>query len=207
MTHQRPTTADTEVLSITPRNLYRKWLREEEIEIIDVRSPVSFAEAHVPNARSVPFETLDPHEVMVQREGAVNEPLYIICQIGVRSRDAARLFMEAGFTNVVNVEGGTRAWQEAGFPVVHERQRGWPLRRQVQLAAGSLIVAGSALGLFLNTVYIAIPVAVGAGLIYTAATDNCAMGIVLAKMPWNRPDKIVAAALSHRLPHRRQSGA
>ena len=207
MTQQRPAAANTEVPSITPRDLYRKWRRGDEIEIIDVRFPISFAEVHAPKARSVPFETLDPHEVMVQREGAVNEPLYIICQIGVRSRDAARLFMEAGFTNVVNVEGGTRAWQEAGFPVVHERQRGWPLRRQVQLAAGSLIVAGSAVALFLNPVFFAIPAAVGAGLIYTAATDNCAMGVVLAKMPWNRPNKIVAAALSQRLPHRRQSGA
>ena len=206
MTQQRASTADTEVRSITPRDLYRKWHRGEEIEIIDMRFPISFAEVHAPKARSVPFETLDPHEVMVQREGAADEPLYIICQIGVRSRDAARLFIEAGFTNVVNVEGGTRAWQQAGFPVVHERQRGLSLRRQVQLAAGSLVVAGSAVGLFLSPVFIAIPAAVGAGLIYTAASDNCAMGMVLAKMPWNRPDKISAAPLSHRLPHGQQPG-
>ena len=206
MTEREPATERTQIPSITPKDLYRRWSRGEKVEIIDVRFAISFAEVHVPNATSVPFETLDPHEVMARRQSSKNDPLYIICQIGVRSLDAAERFMEAGFTNVVNVEGGTRDWQDEGLPVVHERQRGLPLRRQVQLTAGSLVVAGSVVGLLLNPVFIGIATAVGAGLIYTAATDNCAMAIVLAKMPWNRPERIIGA-LSQPLPHGQHSRA
>lgn len=113
-----------ELRSISPGELYRRSQEGEAVEIIDVRSPRDFAVAHVPAARSVPFEGLDPVAVMAARERPGEEALYVICQIGRRSADACAQFLRAGFTNVVNVEGGTRAWQQAGLPVVGEIRAG-----------------------------------------------------------------------------------
>ena len=175
----------SKVRSISPHELYRRWQSGDAVEIIDVRLPVAFAETHVPIARSVPFRMLNPSEVMAHHQSVSEEPLYIICQIGRLSVDACQAFTEAGLPNVVNVEGGTDAWQEAGFPVVGER-RGIPLRRQVQLVTGMLVLAGSALGLLLHPLFVLISAVGGASLIYTGATDSCAMQLLLARMPWNR---------------------
>ena len=56
------------------------------------------------------------------RNGSRGEPLYVICKSGGRSRQACEKFISAGFTNVVNVEGGTTACVEAGLPAVHGKR-------------------------------------------------------------------------------------
>lgn len=40
----------------------------------------------------------------------------MICGAGNRRRQAREKFLEAGITNVVNVEGGTRGWERTGLP-------------------------------------------------------------------------------------------
>jgi rhodanese-related sulfurtransferase len=46
-----------------------------------------------------------------------DQPVYVVCRSGNRSLVAARTLVEAGFTDVRNVEGGMIAWAAAGFPV------------------------------------------------------------------------------------------
>ena len=82
---------------------------------------------------------------MEARNGSEDEPLYTICRSGSRGRQACEAFHAAGFTNVVNVEGGTLAWEQAGLPVVRGK-KAISLERQVRIAAGSLVVLGTALG-------------------------------------------------------------
>jgi rhodanese-related sulfurtransferase len=91
----------------------------------------------------------------------------------------------AGVTNVINVEGGTRAWDQAGLPVVRGKKT-ISLERQVRIAAGSLVLLGAALGYFINPLFIGLSAFVGAGLIFAGVTDTCGMGMMLAKMPWNQ---------------------
>ena len=54
------------------------------------------------------------------------------------------MFQSAGYVDVVNVEGGTRAWVEAGLPV--RGKKAISLERQVRIAAGSLVLIGVGLG-------------------------------------------------------------
>jgi rhodanese-related sulfurtransferase len=84
------------------------------------------------------------------------------------------------------VEGGTSSWVEAGLPV--ERQSGncISLERQVRIAAGTLVLAGTLLGLFWNRFLLGLPLFVGGGLVFAGITDTCGMGMLLARMPWNR---------------------
>ena len=113
---------------------------------------------------------------------------YVICRSGGRGRRACEAFQAAGFTNVVNVEGGTLAWQRAGLPVVRGKGS-MSLERQVRIAAGSLIVLGSALGAFVHPASLALVATVGAAQVFAGVTDGCGMMTMLAKMPWNRPRK------------------
>jgi len=158
---------------------------EDRIDLVDVRTPLEFSELHATQARNFPLHSLDPHAVMRARENPEN-PLYLICKGGARAEKAQRQFIDAGYPNVVNVEGGTEAWVAAGLPVVRGKQV-MSLERQVRLTAGFLIFAGAVAALVTGKViFAAIPAFVGAGLMFAAITNSCAMGLVIAKMPWNQ---------------------
>ncbi len=154
------------------------------IDLIDVRTPAEFREVHAVNARNAPLESLDPAAIMQARNGSADQPLYVICQGGNRSSQACKKFIAAGYTNVVNVDGGTNAWDQAGLPVVRGK-KAISLERQVRITAGLLVLLGAVFS-FWNIYFACLSGMVGAGLIFTGITDNCVMAMVLAKMPWNQ---------------------
>ena len=153
-------------------------------DLIDVRTPVEFREVHVEQAKNVPLDQLDPVALMKARTGAETDPLYLVCKSGSRGQQACHKFVNAGFKNVINVEGGTTACVAAGLPVVRGK-KAMSLERQVRIAAGSLVLVG-VLGSLLHPYLIGLSAFVGAGLVFAGITDTCGMGMILAKMPWNQ---------------------
>jgi rhodanese-related sulfurtransferase len=185
------------VASIKPQELTVLANSGRELELIDVRTPVEFREIHVGIARNVPLDQLDPATVLKSRSCGANEPLYVICRSGGRGRQACERFQQAGFTNVINVEGGTLACAEAGLPMIRGKAA-MSLERQVRIAAGSLVLVGAALALFVHPAFIGLSAFIGAGLVFAGITDTCGMGMILARMPWNQcmttPTNACAAA-------------
>ncbi len=104
--------------TISPARLNELCRSGRSVDLIDVRTSAEYGEVHAAIARNVPLDELDPAAVIKSHGGAGNYPLYLICKVGGRSAWACELFINAGFLNVVNVEGGTDAWVEAGLPVV-----------------------------------------------------------------------------------------
>jgi rhodanese-related sulfurtransferase len=149
--------------------------------LIDVRTPSEFRSVHAKDAENFPMESLDVAALPFEK----SEPLHLICQSGGRSAKACQKLEAAGYEAVVNVEGGTSAWQAAGLPVV-EGAKTISLERQVRIAAGSLIVTGAAIGYFVHPGGYGLSAFVGAGLVFAGITDTCGMGMLIAKMPWNR---------------------
>jgi rhodanese-related sulfurtransferase len=172
------------VPSIHPRDL-ADLCRRGTIDLIDVRTPLEYREVHIPAARNIPMDQLNPSAILEGRNGRQNQPLYLICRSGSRGRKACEAFLAAGFANVVNVEGGTLAWAEYGLPVVRGK-KAMSLERQVRIAAGLLVVLGAVLGWLVHPVFTGLSAFVGAGLVFAGITDTCGMGMLLAKMPWNR---------------------
>ena len=173
------------VPTITPEGLEGLRLRGEPVELIDVRTPAEYRAVHAESARLAPLDRLDPRTFMDSREGPKDHPLYIICRSGSRGRQAVEKFHASGYASVVNVEGGLLAWEKAGLPVV--RVEGvMSLERQVRIAAGSFVVIGAGLGAFAHPAFLGLAGFVGAGLVFAGVTDTCGMGMILAKMPWNR---------------------
>jgi rhodanese-related sulfurtransferase len=171
--------------TISPRELDAQRQNGQTVELIDVRTPVEFQEVHCSYARNVPLSDLNPRELMQKRTVLADQPLYVICRTGSRGKQACEKFHAAGFSNVVNVEGGTLAWEQAGLPVVRGRKI-MSLERQVRIAAGLLVVIGAVLGYFVHPWFIGLSAFVGAGLIFAGVTDTCGMGLLLARMPWNQ---------------------
>jgi rhodanese-related sulfurtransferase len=171
--------------TITPAELARRQRENPQLELIDVRTPAEFRSAHVEFARNVALDQLDPAAVMNVRNGNRDQPLYIVCQSGTRGEMARSRFAAAGYANVINVEGGTQACIAAGLPIVRGGQM-MSLERQVRIAAGSLVLLGVLLSLLVHPWLIGLSAFVGAGLVFAGITDTCGMGLLLARMPWNR---------------------
>ncbi|MGB7323386.1 MAG: rhodanese-like domain-containing protein [Rubripirellula sp.] len=157
----------------------------EHIDLIDVRMPTEFREVHADCARSVPLDSLDPKAVMAARNGSASLPLYVICRSGNRSAQACKKFIDAGFENVVNVEGGTTAWDNANLPVVRGK-KAFPLMQQVQIAAGFLSVLGVVLSYLVHPSFVGLSAFVGCGLMFAGMTGLCPMASFFARMPWNQ---------------------
>jgi rhodanese-related sulfurtransferase len=172
------------VTTISPQRL-AELCKCGKIDLLDVRTPVEFRELHVEHARNVPLDRLDPTAVMQGRNGGQNQPLYLICRSGSRGRQACEKFLAAGFTNVINVEGGTLACVECGLSVVRGK-KAISLERQVRIAAGSLVLLGVLLGWLVYPALLGLSAFVGAGLVFAGITDTCGMGLLLARMPWNQ---------------------
>ena len=170
--------------TINVRELARRS-EQGRVDVIDVRTPAEYREVHVATARNVPLDSLDPQSLALSKNGSAGEPLYVICQSGNRSSKACQKFLDAGITNVISVEGGTRAWDEAGLPVVRGKKT-ISLERQVRIAAGFLVLLGSVLGYFVDPYWLGLSAFVGAGLMFAGITDTCGMAMLLARMPWNQ---------------------
>jgi len=104
--------------SISPADFHRLIQDDLDIELIDVRPRKMYDGQRVEHAKFVEFTTLDPKGFMESRESAESAPLYIICQVGIRSVEACEQFIDAGFDNVVNIEGGTKAWAKENLPTI-----------------------------------------------------------------------------------------
>ena len=172
------------ISTISPAKFAELYQQGKAVELIDVRTPVEFREVHVDQAKNIPLDKLDPAAFVKDRNGASQEPVYVICKSGGRGQQACEKFVKAGVTNVFNIEGGTTACVAAGLPVVRGK-KAMSLERQVRIAAGSLVLLG-VLGSFLHPYVIGLSAFVGAGIVFAGITDTCGMGMILARMPWNQ---------------------
>ncbi|MGH9133944.1 MAG: rhodanese-like domain-containing protein [Ilumatobacteraceae bacterium] len=80
--------------------------------LVDVREPDEYADGHVPGAVHVPLATVPDHVEQFRGDG----PTYVICRSGARSLKACEFLADRGL-DVVNVAGGTLAWQLSGREV------------------------------------------------------------------------------------------
>jgi hypothetical protein len=66
--------------------------------------------------------------------------------------------------------------------------------RQVQVVAGSLTLLGTFLGVTTSPWFLLLSGAVGAGQVFSGLSGTCGMGLLLAKLPWNRRASAAPAA-------------
>ncbi len=172
--------------TIAPVELLKILTTRPDAALFDVRTPMEYAEVHVPQAISIPLDGLDPQSLVQAGKVRKDEPVYLLCRSGQRATKAAEKFAKAGFTQPIVVEGGTLAWIEANLEVTRSAVKVISLERQVRIAAGAIVFAGVLLAQFVDSRFIWLSGFVGAGLVFAGITDFCGMGLLLAKMPWNR---------------------
>lgn len=165
-------------------------LLREGATLVDVREPDEHARERIPGAQSLPLSQLKDRRLTVT-EG---RPVLFHCRSGARTAgNADRLAEKAGNCEAFIVEGGLDAWKKAGLPVTMDRRQPLELMRQVQIAAGSMVVLGVVLGVAVSPLFFALSGFVGAGLVFAGVTGTCGLANALRLMPWNRPSVTQAA--------------
>jgi rhodanese-related sulfurtransferase len=155
-------------------------LANQGITVIDVRQPMEYASGHIAGSLNVPLSRL--HQADLPQG-----PLVLVCQSGQRSAEGLNRLLDRGDSHhLVDLAGGLPTWEQAGYPVRKLKNAPLPLMRQVQIAAGSLILLGLILSNTVAPGWIALTWFVGAGLTFAGVSGFCGMARLLALMPWNR---------------------
>jgi len=162
--------------------------------LIDVREPDEHARERIEGARLAPLSRFDP--VSLVGEAERGKVAVFHCNSGNRTAQAADRLLGAGFAEAYQLEGGLQGWKRAGLPVIADRKAPLPIMRQVQIAAGSLVLLGIVLAVLVSPWFMALSAFVGAGLIVAGITGFCGMANLLLHMPWNRPREAAATSLA-----------
>src|SRR5271165_145138 len=168
--------------TIQAERLREKFSAGAPAQALDVRSAAEFATGHVPCAVNIPME-----QVEARMEDLPPGPLILICESGKRAEIVAGWL--SGRREVALLEGGTRAWRNAGYPLVRCAPCRWTLERQVRLIAGLIVLAATLLSVLINAKWVYLAMLAGAGLTFAGVTNICGMAILLAKMRWNSARK------------------
>lgn len=152
--------------------------------LIDIREPDEYAREHITGAQLVSLSALEKGARLQAWSG---ETVIFYCQSGARtSANSARLAALGSPATVCMISGGLQAWKQAGLSVEENASAPLPIMRQVQIAAGSLVLGGVVLGYTISSVFYLLSAFVGAGLIFAGISGFCGMAQILQRMPWNR---------------------
>jgi len=162
--------------------LVRERLDAGRAILVDIREADEFARSHITGAQSQPLSTWEKAHLSVDPDADV----IFTCRSGMRTagacdRLAARIRGDAFVLN-----GGLDAWAKAGLPVATDADAPMEIMRQVQIAAGSLVLIGVILGFLVTPFWFALAGFVGAGLTFAGVSGFCGMARLLMLAPWNR---------------------
>lgn len=167
---------------LRPTELDQLRVEHPDLRIVDVRTPGEFAGRHIPGSYNVPLPQLGEHRAELT---AAAGPVILVCESGRRAEQAEQQLADAGLTRVHVLDGGVAGWEARGLAVVRpDGPAPWALERQVRLVAGSIVAAAVAASVVWPPARYVAGV-MGAGLAVAAVTDTCAMGMALAKLPYN----------------------
>lgn len=167
---------------VSPKEAVSLAQKNQRVKLLDVRSALEFAEAHIKDSVNVPIDMISAKINDLSLSG---QAYIVLCRTGNRSPMAADMLIQSGIHDVKVMQGGMTRWQKEGLPVI-KGEGGISLERQVRVIAGSLVLLGTLLSLTVHQGFVVIPLFVSCGLIFAGLTNNCLMGMLLMKLPYNK---------------------
>src|SRR5262245_37871414 len=127
---------------VTPS--HAKRLIDAGATLIDIRGADEHARERIDGARNVPLDKLTKID-------AAGGPVVFHCRSGARSSTNAARLAACVDGEAYLLDGGIDAWKHAGFAVRTDQRQPIELMRQVQIAAGTLVLLGVLLGAFVSS--------------------------------------------------------
>ena len=160
----------------------REWIDAGRAVLVDIREPDEYARSHIKGAQSQPLSVWEKAHLSVDPDADV----IFTCRSGMRTAGACDRLAARVTGDAFVLDGGLNAWEKAGLPVETNADAPLEIMRQVQIAAGSLVLIGVLLGFFVAPAWFGLSAFVGAGLTFAGVTGFCGMARLLMLMPWNR---------------------
>jgi phage shock protein E len=104
-----------QTVEVVPPAEFSQKIDVEKGQVIDVRTPKEYNAGHIEGAVNMHIYDKDFEQRVDKLQK--DEPVYVYCKVGGRSAEAVEILKAKGFTDIIELEGGIDAWQEAGKPV------------------------------------------------------------------------------------------
>jgi rhodanese-related sulfurtransferase len=150
--------------------------------LVDIREADEFAREHIAGAVSRPLSGFESAHLKIEP----GRDVVFACGSGARTGSNCDRLAAAVEGPAFVLEGGLAGWRAAGLPTDRNAAAPLPILRQVQIAAGSLVLAGAVAGLLVHPAFHGLSAAVGAGLLFSGLSGSCLMASLLSRAPWNR---------------------
>jgi rhodanese-related sulfurtransferase len=160
--------------------------------VIDVREFDEYEAEHIPGSLHRPLAQFQGETQKILQEIAADSEIIIMCRRGPRAEIALKHALKTGLiegSRISVFKGGILEWKKQGRTLHSKNASHFPIMRQVQIVAGSLVGVSIALGYYVNPAYLAIGAFVGLGLAFAGITGFCGMAVLLGYAPWNRVQK------------------
>jgi len=103
----------TGISNISADELQTLLQKEEQILLLDVRTPAEYAQGHIAGSRLLPLSSLETRTAELPEDVTI----VCVCRSGARSMVACENLSRLGFQNLVNLSNGMIGWQMAQLPV------------------------------------------------------------------------------------------
>ncbi|WP_397603432.1 rhodanese family protein [Sphingorhabdus sp.] len=166
---------------LTPQQV-RERLDTGRAILVDIREADEFVRSHINGAHSQPLSTWEKAHLSVDPDADV----IFTCRSGMRTAGACDRLAARVNGDAFVLAGGLDAWAKAGLPVATNADAPMEIMRQVQIAAGALVLIGVVLGFLVSPAWFGLSGFVGAGLTFAGISGFCGMARLLMLAPWNR---------------------
>ncbi len=171
----------TKLTGLAPAEVHARMAAGRTI-LVDIREADEFARSHIAGAVSQPLSGWERAHLAIDPAADV----VFTCRSGMRTAGACDRLAARVAGEAFVLDGGLDGWQRAGLPVVTDRAAPLEIMRQVQIAAGTLILIGAVLGTLVAPAWFGLSAFVGAGLLFAGLSGFCGMARLLMLAPWNR---------------------
>ena len=159
---------------ISPQEAFERFSKGEA-RLVDIRETDEYTQEFVPGSRLIPLSIIAKHPL--KDADAPDKPIVFFCHSGNRTANASDLLERlAGDVQAYRLDGGISGWEKAGLPVEHISST-IPLFRQIQSAAGSLVLIG-VIGSAFWQPFFWLSAFVGAGLVFAGISGFCGLGVL-----------------------------
>jgi rhodanese-related sulfurtransferase len=119
---------------VTPSKA-REILENEDVFLLDVRTPAEYIHSHIEGAKLIPLKNVQMHDSVQLPDNQLltnrmndlpknkNTIILVYCYSGARGSIASQMIANAGYKRVYNIQGGFSSWKSAGYPVVSEPKK------------------------------------------------------------------------------------
>ncbi|VXC21472.1 Thioredoxin [Flavobacterium sp. 9AF] len=107
--------SQTDDIKLVNTTVFEEKMKEEGVQLVDVRTPEEFASGHLKNAININSNDSNFKQQIESLDKT--KPILVYCKSGGRSGRACGQLKELGFTTIIDLDGGILAWKADGKSV------------------------------------------------------------------------------------------